>query len=867
MKYIQALLLCLLFPFVANASVWDTEYKQLEKRIISPTFASNTFVITKYGASLKVNDAAKNQKAINKAIDACYKAGGGKVIVPEGTWNTGAITLKSNVNLVVEKGATLLFAFNRSLYPNVPTRWEGMDCWNYQPLIYAYQQKNIAITGEGTIDGNGSDDTWWLMSGKRVKNKDIDYPEKQQNEGGRATLMKYAEDGVDMDQRIFGAGKGLRPQLVCLNQCENILIEGVTLNQGLYWNVVPQYCENVIIRGVTVNSFGHGRTDGIDIESSKNVLIEYCSLDCQDDCYTMKSGRGWDGLRVNRPTENVVVRNCLSLRGAGGIVCGTEVAGFVRNVFCYDCVFDGTDRAFRIKSRRTRGGGIENIFVERIRADVKYQAFYCDMLGEKKWMGDLANRFPTPAKTKLTPYFHDVSFHDVVIENCRDLISFEGMPELPVKNVFFGNAKVKCQRIGRLQDVNGFAMKDVDIHSEDSLLTLDGCSVVNIFGVNNITRKTPVKVVQKGEPCRYVCVQDIPLQPVKYDAVHPGAVWLDTTGKPIQAHGFQVTCIDGTYYWYGENKADALLGTTRMFGGVRCYSSKDFYNWKDEGLILVPDTINPLSPIHYSQKLERPHIIKNPRNGKYVLWAKSQATDGYFAIFQADHFMGPYTFVRNLQPEGYGVGDFDMYVDEQTGKGYVWFERPHWELICAELTDDFLDVTDVYSNHFVGKRPPYTREAPAHFFANGKHYIFTSGTSGYTSNPSEVAEFTDYHGEYRILGDPHVGDSCASSFNSQITGVVKIPGKDMWIAVADRWEPHTTGTDYSRRTVEAFAKRYANHQPLPQKPKGTEPQVIDRRYKLVDMGHAVYHAGYVFLPITFENGIPRIHWQEDWRLE
>lgn len=179
------------------------------------------------------------------------------------------------------------------------------------------------------------------------------------------------------------------------------------------------------------------------------------------------------------------------------------------------------------------------------------------------------------------------------------------MPELPVKNIFFGNAKVKCQRIGRLQDVTGFAMKDVDIHSEDSLLTLDGCSVV----------------------------------------------------------------------------------------------------------------VNPLSPIHYSQKLERPHIIKNPRNGKYVLWAKSQATDGYFAIFQADNFMGPYTFIRNLQPEGYGVGDFDMYVDEQTGKGYVWFERPHWELICAELTDDFLDVTDVYSNHFVGKRPPYTREAPAHFFA------------------------------------------------------------------------------------------------------------------------------------------------------
>ena len=417
-----------------------------------------------------------------------------------------------------------------------------------------------------------------------------------------------------------------------------------------------------------------------------------------------------------------------------------------------------------------------------------------------------------------------------------------------------------------MQDVTGLALKDVDIYSEDSVLTIDGCSVVNIFGVNNMNRKAAVKVIQKGEASKYVCVQEVPLQPVTYDAVRPGAVWLDTDGKPIQAHGFQVNCIDGTYYWYGENKADALLGTTHMFGGVRCYSSRDFYNWKDEGLLLAPDTLNPLSPIHYTQKLERPHIIRNPRNGKFVLWAKSQAEDGYFAIFQADRFMGPYSFVRNLQPEGYGVGDFDMYVDEQTGKGYVWFERPHWELICAELTDDFLDVTDKYSNHFVGQKPPFTREAPAHFVANGRHYLFTSGTTGYTSNPSEVAEFTDYHGEYRILGDPHVSDSCASSFNSQITCVIKIPGRDQWIALADRWEPHTTGTDLSRRTFEAKKGAYANYQPQPQKAAGIEPQVTDRRYKLVDMAHAVYHASYVFLPITFEDGIPKIQWQDEWRL-
>ena len=791
-------------------------------------------------------------QAIQRAIDKLAAEGGGTVTIPAGDWQTGRITLRSNINLHLDKGCLLHFSGKIADYqPAVFTRDEGIEIYSLGAFIYANGERNIALTGEGEIRGPSID--------CEIYQQNKEYCLNIEKIVGEQPLEARYYDGVKTKEVFL-------PKTIAPINCRNVLIEGVTLNQGLYWNVVPQYCDSVIIRGVTVNSFGHGRTDGIDVESSSNVLIEYCSLDCQDDTYTMKSGRGWDGLRINRPTENVVVRYSLALRGAGGIVCGTEVAGGVNNVYCHDCVFDGTDQAFRYKSRRTRGGGISNIFVERVRANVKYSAFYCDLLGEKKWMGELAQRFPTPPRTKYTPYFHDISVHDVIVEGCRELVSFTGQPELPVKNVFFGNATVTCQRIGHVQDVTGFAMKDVKIHSADSILTLDGCSVVNIFGINNTDMNAPVKVVQKGEPSTYVSVQEVPMQPVTYDAVHPGAVWLDTEGKPIQAHGFQITCSDGTYYWYGENKADALLGTTRMFGGVRCYSSKDFYNWKDEGLILAPDTINPLSPIHYSQKLERPHIIRNPRTGKYVLWAKSQAEDGYFAIFQADHFMGPYTFVRNLQPEGYGVGDFDMYVDEQTGKGYVWFERPHWELICADLTDDFLDVTDVYSNHFVGQKPPFTREAPAHFVADGKHYLFTSGTTGYTSNPSEVAEFDDYHGEYRILGDPHVGDSCASSFNSQITGVVKIPGKNLWIALADRWEPHTTGTDFAQRTFEAKKGAYANYQPQPQKPIGTEPQVVDRRYKLVDAAHAVYHAGYVFLPITFENGIPRIHWQDEWRL-
>lgn len=790
-------------------------------------------------------------KRIQQAVDRLAKEGGGTVTIPAGDWQTGRITLRSNINFHLEEGCRLHFSGRTEDYlPIVFTRDEGIEIYSLGAFIYANGERNIALTGRGEIIGPTTD-------------CEI-YRQNMQN----ATNIEKVVSELPLEERRYDgktSGAVFLPKTFAPINCRNVLVEGVTLTQGLYWNVVPQYCDSVIIRGVTVRSHGHGRTDGIDVESSRNVLVEYCSLDTQDDCYTLKSGRGWDGLRVARPTESVVIRHCLALRGAGGIVCGTEVAGGIRNVLCHDCVFDGTDRAFRVKSRRTRGGGISNIFAERIRVNVRKQVFCCDMLGNAKWMGDLAKRFPQPGKTRLTPDFHDISFHDIVIENCGELISYEGLPEQPVRNVFLGNATGTAERIGRVQDVRGLAIKEVCIHTADSVLTIDGCSVVNVFGLNNADTRQPVRIVEKGQPSTCVCVQEVPMEPVTYDAVHPGRVWLDTEGKPIQAHGFQICREGDTYYWYGENKADALLGTTRMFGGVRCYSSRDFYNWKDEGLLIAPDTVNPLSPIHYSQKLERPHILRHPRTGKYVLWAKSQADDGYFAIFRADRFMGPYTFVRNLQPDGFGVGDFDMYIDEETGKGYVWFERPHCELICAELTDDLTGVTEVFSTHFSGQKPPYTREAPAHFYANGKHYLFTSGTTGYTSNPSEVAEFTDYHGEYRVLGDPHVGDSCASSFNSQITSVIRIPGRDLWIALADRWEPHATGTDLPRRTFAAFERRYANYRQQPRKEAGSEPQVIDRRYKLVDAAHAVYHAGYVFLPITFVDGVPRIHWTDEWR--
>ena len=349
-----------------------------------------------------------------------------------------------------------------------------------------------------------------------------------------------------------------------------------------------------------------------------------------------------------------------------------------------------------------------------------------------------------------------------------------------------------------------------------------------------------------------------------YRSIRPGQPWADTKGKPIHAHSPQIFAKDGVYYWYGENKERTVSGSNVWTWGIRAYRSTDFYNWQDLGLIIEPDTLNPLSPLHYSQTLDRPHILYNKTTGKWVCWIKSMDTDGYFVILQADRFEGPYSVVRSLKPEGFGVGDFDMYADPETGRAYVWFERPHWEMICAELTDDYLGTNGKYSEHFVGLRPPYTREAPAHFIRQGRHYMFTSGTTGYVPNPSQVCVFDDYHGEYQDLGCPHIDDKWQDSFASQIACVFCIPGTDCYVALADRWLPQFAGTDVSTRTVRSYAERYKEHKPFDR--DFTVPQVKDKTGKRRGKWDTTADSRYVFLPITFnKDGNPTIEWQDEWQ--
>ena len=364
----------MLTVLTAQGQGWsEQEYRQIEQSIRVPQFAQKDYVITKYGAKV-TNNAAKNQKAIQKAIDKCSAKGGGRVIVPRGQrFLTAAIQLKNGVNLVIEEGSVLEFAFEPELYPIVPTRWEGLDCWNLSPLIYAYQAKDIAVTGKGTIDGGGSRETWWpWVSAQKFGFKE-GMPVHQWKDTSRPQLLRQAEDGVDMDQRRYGTQDGLRPQMINFNQCERILIEDVTLLRSPFWVIHPLLSTDITVRGVHIINEGPNG-DGCDPESCDRVLIENCFFNTGDDCIAIKSGRNNDGREggqgryAGRPSKNIIIRNCKMENGHGGVVIGSEISGGCQNVYAHDCEMDSPslDRVLRIKTNSCRGGVIENINMRNI---------------------------------------------------------------------------------------------------------------------------------------------------------------------------------------------------------------------------------------------------------------------------------------------------------------------------------------------------------------------------------------------------------------------------------------------------------------------------------------------------------------------
>lgn len=441
------------------------EMAQLQR----PTFPERSLSIRRTGGN------------VQRAIDQLARKGGGHVIVPAGDWHTGRITLSDNIDLHLEAGARLHFSDRIADYqPAVLTRNEGVELYSLGALIYANGARNIAVTGPlateladgaepARLIGPGRDNEIYArrMDGLVVEDF-LDLHSKVQERVFDGSDIMTSDTRRTLGRKLLANDSLVQTQRQCIflpmffapMSCTNVLLEGVHFEQTVFWNITPVSCDSVIIRGVTVDSHD-GRTDGIDVESTRNVLIEYCTLGCGDDCFTLKAGRAEDGLRVGKPTENVVIRHCLAQRGPGGVTVGSETAGFIRRVYMHDCVFNAPSNGFYFKSRRNRGGGGEDMTFRRIRMQNPGRAFYFDMLGSPFYVGDLANRLPQRPITPLTPAFRRITMDQVLVEQCKELILLKGLPESPVEDLTISHLDaVTTVRDLKIQDACGLIMTD-----------------------------------------------------------------------------------------------------------------------------------------------------------------------------------------------------------------------------------------------------------------------------------------------------------------------------------------------------------------------------------------------------------------------
>ncbi|HUI79256.1 MAG TPA: glycoside hydrolase family 28 protein [Bryobacteraceae bacterium] len=402
------------------AEAWD-QVPAILARIQPPRFPQRDFEITRYGAT---GDGAKDcTDAIAQAIAACNQAGGGRVVVPAGVFMTGPIHLKSNVDLHVASGATLKFVRDTSRYlPLVYTRWEGVECMNYSAFIYSYGQDNIAITGEGTLDGNCDCEHWWPWKGRTECGWSKGQPWQ---DTARNVLFDMGAKDVPVAERKFGEGHYLRPQFIEPVRGKNILIEGVTITNSPMFEVHPVLSTNVTVRNVKTISHGPNN-DGCDPDSCTDVLIENCVFDTGDDCIAIKAGRNRDGRRVAVPTENVIIRNCRMKDGHGGLTIGSEMSGGVRNVFAENCRLDSPNlnQALRFKTNAMRGGTIENVFFRNIQiGEISDAVLQIDFFYEEGPQG--------PER----PVVRNIDIRNVSCRKANYALNVRGFPNAKIHNI------------------------------------------------------------------------------------------------------------------------------------------------------------------------------------------------------------------------------------------------------------------------------------------------------------------------------------------------------------------------------------------------------------------------------------------------
>lgn len=487
MKFLTSLL-CIGLAVSATAAPNGSSYSNLyeglpfEMPVIDkPTFPDRTVSIKDFGAV--ADGKTLNTEAFAKAIETLSSQGGGTLEVPAGIWLTGPIVFKSNINMHLDGGALILFSPDASLYETIYTVYEGYEAYRVMSPLYGENLENIAITGDGVIDGNGA--AWrqvkrdktnaaqWkeiTSSGGILKDENTWYPSQDYIDGERLNdkLKQLTKEEADKIKRY------LRPVMLKFVKCKNVFLQGVLFQNSPAWNLHPLMCENLIIDNVYIKNPEYAQNgDGLDVESCKNVIVYRSTLDVGDDAICLKSGKDEDGRRRGIPTENVIVKDCRVFQGHGGFVVGSEMSGGVNNVSVSDCQFIGTDVGLRFKSTRGRGGVVQNIFIDNINMlNIRGEALLFDLY---YWVKNAPKTIPPVDET--TPQFKNITIDNVAAFDSGMSVKFNGLPEMHIENISVSNSIFTALKGGLLSESTGIKFDNVSISAKEGpALTVNNCT-------------------------------------------------------------------------------------------------------------------------------------------------------------------------------------------------------------------------------------------------------------------------------------------------------------------------------------------------------------------------------------------------------
>lgn len=461
-------------PMVMRAEDYNAYYHDLPVNLTevkAPVIPDYTVKITDFGG---VNDGVtSNTEAFAKAMAHLKGKGGGRLIVPEGIWYTGPIEFESNVELNLERGALLLFSDRLSDYPAVTSNWEGSSTMRAISPLTARGKKNIAVTGDGTINGNGqawrpvkkgkmTENQWKELTKKGVTNAkgDVWYANQQiaDAHNDKNLLAEGLRPGAPAEA-VAKIHDYLRPVLVSFIDCENVLLKDATFENSPAWNIHPLLCRNLIIDNVNVRNPWYAQNgDGLDVESCTDVLLVNSKFDVGDDAICIKSGKDKEGRDRGVPCSNVLVDGCTVYHGHGGFVIGSEMSGGCKDIVVRNCVFIGTDVGLRFKSARGRGGVVENIYIDGVKmADIPGDAIIFDL-----YYGGKGEAEMKPV-TEETPSFRDIYINDVTCRGAARAAYFNGLPEMPVKNIVISDSRFKATTGMLFNFADGVTLKNVKV--------------------------------------------------------------------------------------------------------------------------------------------------------------------------------------------------------------------------------------------------------------------------------------------------------------------------------------------------------------------------------------------------------------------